>query len=165
MPKNKKTIIISALALIIVLAAGYALSRRLGLRGQSPAAPTTETGKQAALEGLATPPEPKQIFSYQGEVTTIGNNQLTVLAQPAFNSLAQDTALTVTIADATKIERLQIIPGSATLPKSGRPLPPKFKHAPLSLSDIKIGDTVIASSGEDIKNKTEFAAARIEVIE
>lgn len=161
---NKKTFIITAGLIIAVVLAGYALSRRFG-RTSETGAPQTQEGQQAASEGLAPPPEPKQIFSYQGEVKAIGDNQITVLAAPAFNSVARDTVLSITITAATKIERLKIVPGSATLPKSGRPAPPKFKYSALTLADIKAGDTVIVSAGADIKGQTECTASRIEVIE
>lgn len=161
---KNKIIIIALAILVIIVIAGYALLRGIGQTTET-TAPKTEANKQSGEPELAKPEIPKEIFSYQGQVQSVGDNQLTMLAKPAFNSVIQDTTLTIKIAETTKIEQLKIIPGSPILPKNGKPLPPTFKYADMSLSAIKIGDTIIVSSGVNIKNQTEFLAGRIEVIE
>lgn len=157
---NKKTIIIAAVILIAVVLAGYWLSRRFG-RTSETGAPQTQEDKQAASEALAPPPLPKEIFSYQGEVTAKVDGQLTVLATPAFNSLAKDTVLKIKVNDGTRVTRLAL---PKTVPKGS--LPSRYiKREDMAFSGIEIGDTVTVGGQGDIKNKTEFTAGRIEVIE
>jgi len=158
-PKRNTTMIMVVVVVvaIILLALGYYLTSNHGQPQPTGKQPTTnqpseQTGNQPAV--------PNEVYSYVGEVTNVGNGDITVLAKPTVNYLTKETTLTVKITDQTQIVRRTI---PKTLPKNGDTAN-LFKQETIKASDLAKGDQVTVVSADNIKDKTDFTASRIEVL-
>ncbi len=163
-PKSSRntTLVLVVVALVAVafVAVGYYLSSN-----QTEKTGGKETGQTAETTGQngATPNQPvvpAEFFSYVGEVKAVSDNELTVIAKPTANYVAKETALTVKIDAATQIIRRTI---PKVLPKEGGA--DLFKQTTIKLADIAKGETVTVVSATNVKDKTEFTASRVEVLE
>lgn len=116
---------------------------------------TDQTGQQPQ-----TPPAPAEIFSYVGEVVSVSNGEMKVLAKPVVNYLTEDTTLTVQTDANTQVVKRTI---PKVLPKEGGAN--LFKTENIQLSDLAKGDQVTVVSATNIKDKTTFVASRVEVLQ
>ncbi|MBU1038822.1 hypothetical protein KKC17_01095 [Patescibacteria group bacterium] len=156
-PKRNTTLIMVVVVVvaIILLALGYYLTSNQTGTENTPAN-SEQTGEQAG-DSL---PMPEEVFSYVGEVTTVGENELTVLAKPVVNYLTADTSLTVTTNEETQIVKRTI---PKVLPEDGN-VANLFKQETVTLDDVKTGDQVTVVSATNIKGQTTFTASRVEVL-
>ncbi len=104
---------------------------------------------------------PQKVYSYSGKVLEVGNNLLVIKALKGENYLLADKELQVKLNDKTQFNKL-VIPKSIPDLKPGES-GQYFKRQPVKLSEIKVGDKVTVIALENIKNKTEFTAAMVEV--
>jgi hypothetical protein len=111
-------------------------------------------GQNITLNSLY--PEPKEIFSIYGQITSIDGNSLVVETNSLERNLpGQDeikfSTITVIINDQTKIYE-------STFSLEN---PSEFSENILSFSDLSVGDFIGASSDENIKGKTQMIATEI----
>lgn len=163
-PKSSRNttlvLVVVALVAIAFVAVGYYLSyNNTGKPQEKETGQTTKTGEQKG-EAPSKAAVPAEFFSYVGEVKAVGDNELTVVAKPTANYVDKETTLTVKIDDNTQIIRRTI---PKVLPKEGGA--DLFKQATIKLSDISKGENVTVVSATNVKDKTEFTASRVEVLE
>lgn|GEM_PF-2101584 len=169
---NKKNIIIAVVVVVVVLILGYLMSRggddnQTGSNtpdngqptAQQPGTNTPATPTPNQPTPATPPPAPNEVFSYVGEVSSVGSSELKVLAKPIVNYLDKETTLSVTVDSSTQIIRRTI---PKVIPKEGGAN--LFKQETIKLSDIARGDQVTVVSASNIKGKTDFTASRIEVL-
>jgi len=104
---------------------------------------------------------PNEIYAYSGEIVMIENNILKINISKSDNYTLSDKELMVTVNENTKYRKF-IVPDSIpelTPGESGS----YYERVDITLADIKIGNQVTIIADENIKNKTEFNAAIIEV--
>ena len=101
---------------------------------------------------------PTEVHSYVGKIVKITNDRLVIQADAQKNYLLKNTLLTVKFNQTTEFVNL-IIPKQLT----GDAEKDKIKQEIISAEDIKINDTIVVSSSENIKNKILFTAERVEV--
>ena len=152
---TKKTIIVVVVVVVLAIAAYIYFSpggSDVGPGGQ----PADTTGEAQA----PTPsPTPNEVYSYVGEVTAVGNGQITVLAKKELNLLEADATLTVKADANTQVIRRTI---PRVLPEEGGE--GLFKQDNISLSDISVGDQVTVVSATNVRGQTEFTASRVEAL-
>lgn len=150
-------IVALAVAAYFIFSSGSSSNKvRPGSSTVGPTAPTNQTG-----ETPAQPQVPNEVYSYVGEVTEVGNGQITVLAKKELNLLAADTTLTVKADANTQVIKRSI---PRVLPADGGANLNLFKQENISLSDIAVGNQVTVVSPTNIRGVTEFTASRIEVL-
>jgi len=152
---TKKTIIVVVVVVVLAIAAYIYFSpggSDVGPGGQ-PASPTGEA------QAPTPSPTPNEVYSYVGEVTAVGNGQITVLAKKELNLLEADATLTVKADANTQVIRRTI---PRVLPEEGGE--GLFKQDNISLSDISVGDQVTVVSATNIRGQTEFTASRVEAL-
>ncbi len=103
---------------------------------------------------------PKEIFSYIGEITKISNNQIIINAKENNNNLLEDKLLTINFSENIVFSKI-IIPKILTGDKEKD----KITKQDIEKSDLKIKQTILVVSDENIANKTEFTVSKIEVQE
>ena len=124
-------------------------------------------------------PEPAEIFTLSGKILTITQNKITLKADPTVaNPLAEQAPeeRTITITPDTKIikqtakspdefaaEFEKYRKDTANLkPDETPPAPPSaFTTEELKLSDLKAGDNISVTSGQNIKMAAQFTANEI----
>lgn len=160
--KSSKNLVVIIAVVVIALIAVVLVSNYMPKKEGQPAGkqpkteqPTNQTGQQPQ-----TPPAPAEIFSYVGEITSIGNGELKVLAKPVVNYLKEDTTLTVQTDANTQIVKRTI---PKVLPKEGGSN--LFKTENVKITDLAKGDQVTVVSATNIKDKTTFVASRIEMLQ
>ncbi|MFZ5390948.1 MAG: hypothetical protein ACOZAJ_01580 [Patescibacteria group bacterium] len=155
-PKRNTTLIMVVVVVvaIVLLALGYYLTSNQTAPTDKPAGEQTDQ----TTDGTVVMPE--EVFSYVGEVTAVGEGQLTVLAKPVVNYLTADTTLTVKTDEATQIVKRTI---PKVLPEDGN-VANLFKQETITLADVKTGDQVTVVSNNNIKGQTDFTASRLEVL-
>lgn len=152
------------ITLVVVLVLGglayYFVSARSSQPYSAPTAnePTMQTPGTSTPEPVTAPP-PTEVYSYVGEVRSVGNGQLLILAKKDQNLVEADTAITVKVDANTQVIRRTI---PRTLPEDGTA--PVFKQENIALSDIQAGEQVTVVSATNILGLTEFTASRIEVL-
>jgi len=110
------------------------------------------------------PPLPEEIYSVSGKITKIEDKTIWMEAQIRVSQFPlpggkeiEKREIKVNVTDETKIVKIEI-------PEI--PLPPPegpFKEVLLKFKDLKVGDQITVSSKENIKNKTEILADRIQL--
>lgn len=156
-------LIIGIVVVLVLIVAGYFIF--FGSGGQPPTGTTNQPAagtNQPANGNQPTPPaatQPKEVFSYIGDVKSVGGDSITITAKATLNGLAADTTVTAKVNDSTAIIRRSI---PKVLPKEGGTN--LFKQETIKLSDIKVGDQVTAISATNVKGITSFTASRIEVL-
>ncbi len=162
-PKSLVVIIaVVVIALIAIVLISYYMPTQTGQpTGNQPKTdqPTNTTTDQTGNQPQV-PQAPAEIFSYVGEVVSIGNGELKVLAKPVVNYLTTDTTLTVQTDANTQVVKRTI---PKVLPKEGGSN--LFKTENVKLTDLAKGDQVTVVSATNIKDKTTFVASRIEVLQ
>ena len=101
-----------------------------------------------------------QQFSYSGQIQSIGDNQLVILAKTGPN---QDKEITVTINVSDQTQYTSVA-APQTLPAnlSDEQLSALFKTKDISFRDLKVGDQIVAMSKDNISGKTEMQAIKIQ---
>lgn len=163
------TVILIVVAIIVVgiVVLSFILSRKSQqMFGPTPM-PTEETTKPAPQT-----PRPAAIFSCMGKIEDVKGNTIKIKANGNFNPLLDDKSFEIIIGNEAKILLLEgsfdIIEekeGAKVVPlKSG----PSWigqaeteKEKLLNLNDLKIGDSIVVLSSEDITNKDSFMAKEI----
>jgi len=171
-----KIFLIIVVTLAIGLVLGYIWGSGQGLKqGRE----EVEEKYQAKIEELyPSSPEPEEIFSVSGEIKEVKDKVLTLelTFSPAnpFQELRTETRL-VKITETTEFVKAveksakEIAKEEEAISKAREespgvepsPLEPFKKEQTISLSDLRIGNTVFAETDENIKGKTEFTARRI----
>lgn len=141
-------LIVLIAAIIVVLIVSILVYERV----KPPSQPTTPT----------TPAEKIEVYSYIGQIQTIGDKSLTILALANKNqSLTQDTTIAVNVTDKTKYVGMSI---PKTLPKnpSQEELNELFKSQDITFNDLQVGDEVTVVSLSDVFGKTEMTATKVQ---
>lgn len=112
--------------------------------------------QQMSTDGL-----PKEVYNYNGEVIKIEDGVITIKALKGANYLLNSKELKVKVDDKTEFNKF-VVPESISNLKPGQS-GQYFERRSIKLSDIKIGDKVTVIALENIKDKTEFTAAIVEV--
>lgn len=100
-------------------------------------------------------PEPEEVFSVSGTIDEIKDKTIVLkVVYPSSNPFEKPKTeiKNVQVADTTKIVKRV---------EEAVPQPKPFKEAPLSFSELKKGDSIIAEAGENIKGKSAFSATKI----
>lgn len=167
MPEEKKNavrgVVVAVIVIIILALAAWLIFGSSGTSdqtGNQPSGLTNQTN-QSATEQPTTAPVPNEVFSYVGEVTAVGNGQITVLAKKENNLLEEDTTLTIKADANTQVIKRNI---PKILPESGSGSG-LFSQENIALSDIKVGDQVTVVSPTNVRGVTSFTASRIEVLD
>jgi len=101
-------------------------------------------------------------LSVSGTVTAVDGNTLTLSVLPPFDPTMGDRAAetyTVTLVPGTKLIARTV---NTVLPKPGKTFEP-IVETTIKLSDIKVGDAVVANAGQPI-NETSFTAITVILI-
>lgn len=112
---------------------------------------------------MMSPPISEEIFAISGTVTEIKDNFL-IIEMPSLTErvLPGEEPKTeerkIVVAESTKL--IKMIPFSSPVIEPGKEMP-ILEEETFKLSDLKPGDRINAESSENIKNKKEFAAAKI----
>ncbi len=122
---------------------------------------TKQKTRQTAAVRLDSDGLPKEIYNYNGEVLKVDKGVITMMALKKANYLLKDKELKVKTNDKTKFVKLSV-PQSIPDLKPGQS-GQYFTRQSIKLNDIKVGDKVTVIALENIKNKTEFTAAIVEV--
>jgi hypothetical protein len=101
---------------------------------------------------------PKVVNSYVGQITALGNNEITVKAEAVKNYLKKDSLLTIKITAETLLTMLSF---PKTLTDPSQPL--ALTKENIKFKDLKIGQNIVVFAAENIKNKTAFTADSVEV--
>ena len=104
--------------------------------------------------------QPSQQFFYSGQIKSIGDNQLVVLAKTGV-SMDKEIAVTVNVFSETQYTG---VAAPQTLPANldDKQLNDLFKTVDISFKDLKVGDQVVAISKDDVSGKTEMQAVKIQ---
>ena len=163
---NQKTIqIISGILILCVgIGIGFAIgSSKLKsayqkgyLEGKLAGSKEVEQKYQKKIAEVFPPlPEPEEVFSVSGTINEIKGKTIVLnIVYPSSNPFEKPKTETknVQVTDTTKIvKRIE----------EATPQPKPFREVPLSFSELKKGDSIIADSGENIKGKSVFAATKI----
>ncbi len=110
---------------------------------------------------ISTDGTPKEVYNYNGEVVKIEDGIIIIKALKGANYLLSDKELKVKVDDKTEFNKF-VVPESIPNLKPGQS-GQYFERQPIELSDIQVGDKVTVIALENIKDKTEFTAAMVEV--
>ena len=150
-------ITLSAVLLLLIIVCGlfYAWYLTKHINNYSS---TNKIDKAALSDGL-----PREVFAYTGTVQQIDTKQgiITVFAPRAKNYLLRDQTLQIHIDGQTKFKKI-IAPKNLPELKPGES-GSYYQRREIKLSDIEVDNQVTAIALKNIKNKTEFTAAQIEV--
>lgn len=190
LPKATLIIVSNFIILIVGFYIGYSLNSDnnncpvLGILGGNQKN-SYEAGWKAAQEKIEQSgllrPEPAEIFTVTGTITAVSGSKITlksnpVIANPLAEQAPEERIITVT-ANAKIIKQTTKSPDefAAELEKYRKdaadlapgetpPAPPSaFVTEEIKLADLKIGDTVSATSDMNIKMSAEFAAKEITI--
>lgn len=159
MPKagGAKGLIIAVVVVVLLAAVAWLI---FGTGGSKPKPGQQATGPGAQGEETSEPSAvPNEVYSYVGEVTAVGNGQITVLAKKENNLLDKDTTLTVKADADTEVIRRNI---PRVLPESGGA--GLFTQENISISDLEVGNQVTVVSATNVRGVTNFTATRIEAL-
>ncbi len=174
------------IAFIIGSFGGSQIFKLFGIMGDN----TYEAGWSAAKARLASSPNFGMMINTQGEVKTLSGivekvqgsnvsikiNPLEPLANPALDSRI------VTVTSATKVTRMTprdpkevqkemevFMKSMQTLPKAGTPMttpvmPPSHSaKQDAAFADIKVGDSIMVTTAENIRDSKEFTAMKVQI--
>lgn len=100
-------------------------------------------------------PEPAEVRTLVGQVKSVGVRRFTLNAAAARNYFTSDRQLTIEIDENTVFEV-----STPADPKSGM----LVKRTKGRFEDLKAGDQVSVTAGENVKDKSEFRAKSVEII-
>lgn len=144
---NKKIILISAIAVLIILALiGFAWMNKKSQKGESGSGNTP---------GAANAPVPVEAVSISGTVEKIEGKTLIVKSL----AFGEQKEYSVIVDSSTKIQT-QETKKDASKAESGKPFDP-YVISDVSFSDIRLNDNVAIEASQDIRNKTSFVATKI----
>ncbi len=130
-----------------------------------------EINKLNKIVNLFVPPMPDEVFNISGEIKSMSTSSKTIDLE--INSL-QERGLPDTeqkkeikkliISSSTEIIRIDFpVFDSSRKPSSYKPSEFEPKEVKISLSDLKVGDTLSVTSEENIKNKEAVSVANIRI--
>jgi len=163
MTKKFVFIIILTISLLVGFIAGKISERKIWQAKLSKAQEEINWWK-SLLEPFY-PPLSEEIRSISGTVTEVGDNFLKMEARIQVSQFPlpegkeiEKQNIKVNVTDETKIFRVEMI--------EPLPLPPEepFKETVLNFEDIKIGDRILVTCEENIKERKEIVATQIQVI-
>ncbi len=152
--KKITTIVIAAAAIALLAVIAYNLKSTFQTRGEN------EIKNTGAIspDGL-----PTVFYSYLGTIKSIGENKLEILAKADENYLKEDKTITILTNEETvfikqnkEVDINKVKPGA-----SGD----FYQTVAISFGDLKIGQEITVIDYENIKDKGEFTAKRVEVSE
>lgn len=177
MDKKQIPIIITSIILGIILvcgagAGGYYFGKQKG-----------ETNKEDEYKNKFEkifPPLPETISSYRGTIKSVSEKQIQIEVPPLtsnpFKKESETLMKKVIITDQTEVVK-QVLKEKSQLEKEYQVyqearkngvssiLPSPYSEEKISFSDLKEKDKVAVSAGENIKDKEEFEAIKIILIE
>jgi len=153
---NKAQIIIIAIIAIIIIAG---ICFKLGIIVGKKSLEGKLSEAQEIIDAYALP-VPEEIFSVDGEIKEIKDNIISLevalfVALPLPNKEPEKEIIRVVVGEETKIVKTEI---------PEYPLE-EFKQTEISLTDLRPGNWIYATSEENIKDKKEFTAQSIELTE
>ena len=154
--------------LLIIIVVGFicfSLGQKSGEFSERKIAQIELAEKETEIQALQTslemfyPPLPEEIYSISGKVTKIEGNKISLDSSVMVSRFPlpegkeiEQRIFSVIVNDQTKISKIEFF-----LPEEQPEI--------LSLSDIKVGDEISVNSEEDIKDKEEFVASEIQLME
>ena len=156
--KNKKLTII-IIFLIIAGVGGY----YLGVSDKSGQCASELSRYQEAVDSFF-PPTPEQVFSIDGIIKEIGKDYLIIETPSLSKRILPGEEPVMEERKITVSENTEIIKRNPMVfefsEEEGTEIP-VFKEEKYSFSELKSGDSVIIEAEENIKNESEFPAAKI----
>lgn len=160
----KKTLVVSIIVGLVALAAGYAIGMKLGNDGA-----TAEYNNK--LEQLKKSSSQAEVKAISGTVKSVNGNTLTVETTSLGNLFdVAPQVREVTVGTNTKIIKREPM-GQADFQKLqetyrllGYSVSTPVRQVNASISDIKTGDRVAITSGQDIKTNSSFKATEIVIM-
>lgn len=139
------------------------------LAGSSYAAYQYGYGRGASARALSTQVVPIPVRTVLGTVVKISGQQITLghfTRVPSLAGAATSSAtMTITIDQSTRIERYTLNNPSVIKVQTATTTltDPSYATQTITLSDIKVGDTITAFSSSDISTETAFTATEIDL--
>lgn len=108
---------------------------------------------------------PEEIYSVYGEIVSIEERVLTLKQEiPPGNPLKGPVTKTWTVEVTDETEIIKLVERTLEeMEASGEELPEPFSEVEIKFSELEQGDLVRIRSAEDIKDKVQFEAERIEI--
>jgi len=101
---------------------------------------------------------PATVHSFVGKITEVGADYLALEASADRNYLLKNSNLVIKINQQTEIKKM-IIPQQLT----GNPEKDKIQTQDITIKDLKVDQTIVVYSRDNLKNQTTFTADRIEL--
>jgi len=167
--QNSKYLIAVIIVLIIGTGLGFSIGKNQGTQAgleQGRSESKTKIDELNKALDFFIPQPPAEIFSVSGEVKSITGNTLSLeIISPSERALPgtelKKETRTVTVAPTTKLSRFNPLAIPTIDPKTKLPVTPKAES--IRLSDLKVGDRVIVSAKENIKEKQAFEASEVQL--
>lgn len=108
--------------------------------------------------------EVKEVFSFIGEIKTVQEGKIIILAKPEKNlALKKETLITILVNEKTKYSQVRLpkVLPSDIKPGEGKSI---LTRQEVGFSDLQVGQEIMALSNQNIKGLTEFTAIRIEIL-
>ncbi|MBU0613059.1 hypothetical protein KKB10_03495 [Patescibacteria group bacterium] len=107
--------------------------------------------------------EAKNITAYKGQVTGVNGNQIDITAKVAENDISVEKTVNITTTESTIFRKIDITKPPVN-PDSLEEGEEYEREKSIQISDIQIGDNIIAEADENIYGKTSFQAYEIKVL-
>ncbi|HPI66963.1 MAG TPA: hypothetical protein PKZ16_00190 [bacterium] len=101
---------------------------------------------------------PATVHSFVGKITEVGADYLALEAAADRNYLLQNSALVIKLSSQTEFKKI-IIPQKIT----GNAENDQIQTQNINKNELKVGQTVVVYSRDNLKNQTTFTADRIEL--
>ncbi len=172
MNNNKLFYYIVGVGVILILAAGtggYFYGSKLGYVAGQKSSEAEINNLKSTLATYFLPP-PEEVFSLSGTVKEVGNNfikiEIASFSQypPPPGASAPTEMRTVRVGAETAIAEFTFDRNEPPVPTGEGVLPQEVPGKKIKLSDLKVGDQVTVEAAENIKNKMEFTATKIQKI-
>jgi hypothetical protein len=172
---EKKSIYLAIVLAIVFLLVGFGFGNFYGKMSAEKAWQGKLIEKEKEIDWWKSilkdfyPPLPEEIYSISGKITKIEGKTIWIESLVKVSQFPlpegkefEKKDIKVNLTNETKIVKIEM----AEIPPTPPPLPPPeepFKEIPLKFEDLKVGDQITITSRENIKNKTEILADRIQL--
>lgn len=176
---NSKTYVLLTAVFIVGILLGYLVGSgaknqayQLGLEmGRAEVEQEYQKKIEAAFPSM---PEPAEVYSITGKITNIEGQTLTLKVTLPVSSPLEEPRTeikTVQVTNATTFVKQmtkspeEFMAEEEAFAAGEREAPPSlYNEEAIDFSELKIGDTITAESGENIKGKTSFEAEKVVLI-
>ena len=154
--QNKsKVALFCTLLTIIFMAMAFGIGYYWGKQQVQNNTNSLGNANESTPAAIPLPPASDEIYNYSGEITTI-EGQIIDLGITTTNDQGVITkTLKVTTNDQTSF----IKRGAGYIPLPGQEIPTEE----ISLTDLKVGDNITVTAEENIKDKLEFTATKVQL--